>query len=291
MPMTGQPILAARSMTLQIFSLMTSPSEPPKTVKSWLKTHDAAAVDRAVAGDDGVAPRPRLVHREVVRAVADVGVELLERARVEQLLDPLARGVLALRVLLLHRLLGGVVDRGVPQLLELLELLCVGLEGFLAHRAAQSMRRASASPSASPAGAGRRRRGRAPGPPGGGGLRARRSLRPAFSAPLRSLAVTARVPPGEREPQVAAARELRGARARGDAPLALDLERGGRLTSTRVSAGRARGRGDLDLHPRLAGLAARAIRALTAGGGRAADDRASARVSAAARRTGRRRRR
>ena len=38
MPMTGQPILAARSMTLQIFSLITSPSEPPKTVKSWLKT-------------------------------------------------------------------------------------------------------------------------------------------------------------------------------------------------------------------------------------------------------------
>ena len=39
MPMTGQPILAARSMTLHIFSAMTSPSEPPKTVKSWLKTH------------------------------------------------------------------------------------------------------------------------------------------------------------------------------------------------------------------------------------------------------------
>src|SRR5215217_3213758 len=39
MPMTGQPILAARSITLHIFSLMTSPSEPPKTVKSWLKTH------------------------------------------------------------------------------------------------------------------------------------------------------------------------------------------------------------------------------------------------------------
>ena len=38
MPMTGQPILAARSMILHIFSAMTSPSEPPKTVKSWLKT-------------------------------------------------------------------------------------------------------------------------------------------------------------------------------------------------------------------------------------------------------------
>src|SRR5215211_5756414 len=39
MPMTGQPILAARSITLHIFSLITSPSEPPKTVKSWLNTH------------------------------------------------------------------------------------------------------------------------------------------------------------------------------------------------------------------------------------------------------------
>ena len=39
MPMTGQPILAARSITLHIFSLMTSPSEPPNTVKSWLNTH------------------------------------------------------------------------------------------------------------------------------------------------------------------------------------------------------------------------------------------------------------
>ena len=63
-----------------------------------------AAVDRAVAGDDGVAPGPVLLHVEVERAVADEGVELLERARVEQLLDPLARGQLALGVLLLLRL-------------------------------------------------------------------------------------------------------------------------------------------------------------------------------------------
>ena len=36
--MTGAPTLAAMSMTLTIFSAITSPSEPPKTVKSWLKT-------------------------------------------------------------------------------------------------------------------------------------------------------------------------------------------------------------------------------------------------------------
>ena len=39
MPMMGQPALMARSMTLQIFSPYTWPREPPKIVKSWLKTH------------------------------------------------------------------------------------------------------------------------------------------------------------------------------------------------------------------------------------------------------------
>ncbi len=38
MPITGAPILAARSMTLHILSAITSPSEPPKTVKSCEKT-------------------------------------------------------------------------------------------------------------------------------------------------------------------------------------------------------------------------------------------------------------
>ena len=57
MPMTGQPIFMAKSMTLTIFSPKTSPSEPPKTVKSWANTRDLAAVDRAVAGDHAVAVR------------------------------------------------------------------------------------------------------------------------------------------------------------------------------------------------------------------------------------------
>ena len=33
----GTPVDAARSITLWIFSANTSPSAPPKTVKSWLK--------------------------------------------------------------------------------------------------------------------------------------------------------------------------------------------------------------------------------------------------------------
>ena len=38
-PMTGTPSEEAKSMTLCTFSAKTSPSAPPKTVKSWLNTH------------------------------------------------------------------------------------------------------------------------------------------------------------------------------------------------------------------------------------------------------------
>ena len=37
--MIGAPTFIARSMTLQIFSAYASDREPPKTVKSWLKTN------------------------------------------------------------------------------------------------------------------------------------------------------------------------------------------------------------------------------------------------------------
>ena len=37
-PITGAPTSIAWSITLQIFSACASESEPPKTVKSWLKT-------------------------------------------------------------------------------------------------------------------------------------------------------------------------------------------------------------------------------------------------------------
>src|ERR1700686_480792 len=39
MPMQGQPVLCARSMILVTFSANTSPSEPPNTDASWLKTN------------------------------------------------------------------------------------------------------------------------------------------------------------------------------------------------------------------------------------------------------------
>jgi hypothetical protein len=67
--------------------------------------------------------------------VAHERVELLERARVEELLYPLARGELALGVLLLDGGLGGGVDRLLPALLEQPELLLVRLWNLLTHGA------------------------------------------------------------------------------------------------------------------------------------------------------------
>ena len=70
-----------------------------------------AAVDGAVAGDHAVAVRAPLLEPEGRRAVPGQLVELDERPLVEELLDPLAGGHLALGVLLLDRPLGGRVHR------------------------------------------------------------------------------------------------------------------------------------------------------------------------------------
>ena len=69
-----------------------------------LRVHgDLAAVDGAGAGDDRVAVGALGLHAERVGAVAHELVELDERAGVEQLVDALARRLLALGVLLLDR--------------------------------------------------------------------------------------------------------------------------------------------------------------------------------------------
>ena len=69
----------------------------------------------AVAGD------PFLVHAEVGAAVLDQGVDLLEGALVEELLDALARGQLALLVLTLDLVLAAAEPVGGQPLLESLE--------------------------------------------------------------------------------------------------------------------------------------------------------------------------
>src|SRR5207302_10081262 len=84
------------------------------------------AVDRAVTGHHSVAPGPVLLHVEVVSAVANERVQLLERAIVEQLCDALSRGVLTARMLLLLGLRRRM-QRVLAQLVQLRELLLVGL--------------------------------------------------------------------------------------------------------------------------------------------------------------------
>src|SRR5262249_38654780 len=55
-----------------------------------------AAVDRAVAGDAAVAGNLVILHAEMCAAMLDEHVELLERIRIKQYLNTLARGELAL---------------------------------------------------------------------------------------------------------------------------------------------------------------------------------------------------
>ena len=72
---------------------------------------DEAAIDQAVAGDHAVARDLLLLHAEIVAAVLDEHVPLLEGAGIEQQLQPLARGELALLVLLLDALLAAALAR------------------------------------------------------------------------------------------------------------------------------------------------------------------------------------
>ncbi len=126
-PIIGQPIFTAKSMTLQIFSPITSPQRAAEDREVLAENADAATVDRAVAGDHGVTVGTVALHVEVGRAVAYEHVELLEGPGIQQLLDPLAGRVLAARVLLLDRGVGAAVDRLLFEDVQLGELLRVGL--------------------------------------------------------------------------------------------------------------------------------------------------------------------
>ena len=87
------------SMILQIFSAWVSRERAAEHREVLAEDIDLPAVDRAPAGDHAVAGEARRRHAEVGAAVGDEHVELLEAALVEQHLEPLARGELALGVL------------------------------------------------------------------------------------------------------------------------------------------------------------------------------------------------
>ena len=72
---------------------------------------DQPAVDRARAGDHAVAGDLLLLHAEVDAVVLDVHVIFFEAALIEQHLEPLARGELALGVLRVDPLLAAAEPR------------------------------------------------------------------------------------------------------------------------------------------------------------------------------------
>ena len=97
--MIGARFLSAMSWILVILRACSSLSEPPNTVKSLAKTN---TVRPLTVPQPVTTPSPgilRLLHAEVGAAVLDEHVELLERAVIEQQVDALARGQLALGVL------------------------------------------------------------------------------------------------------------------------------------------------------------------------------------------------
>ena len=95
-----------------------------------LREHEhLAPVDGAVARDHAVAVGPALGQPEVRAAVLHEGVQLDQRARVEQPLEPLAREALAALALSLHRALVAGVHRPLAQALGVRELLGGGMWG------------------------------------------------------------------------------------------------------------------------------------------------------------------
>src|ERR1700682_5082919 len=114
MPMMGMPFRCARSMTLITFSAKTSPSEPPKTEESWLKSITSPPSLLAM-------PRhPLLLEAETGGAMRREDVELLERVAVDEASDPLPRRELALRMLAVEGV-GIAVSRLVLALAQLVE--------------------------------------------------------------------------------------------------------------------------------------------------------------------------
>ncbi len=90
------------------------------------------AVDVAVAGDDGVAGERLVRHPEVGRPVLDEGVDLVEGPVVDEEVDALARGHLALLVLGLDTCLAAAELGFLPSLAEFLDgaLLLALVFGF-----------------------------------------------------------------------------------------------------------------------------------------------------------------
>ena len=119
--MTGAPTFIAWSMILQIFSACASRQRAAEHGEVLAEDEDQPAVDRAVAGDHAVARDLLLLHAEIGAAMLDEHVPFLEGAGVEQQLDALAGGELALGVLGVDAALAAAGPRRRALLFELAE--------------------------------------------------------------------------------------------------------------------------------------------------------------------------
>ncbi len=89
-------------MTLWIFSAKTSPSGAAEDSEVLAEEADPPAVDGPEPGHHAVGVGPVFLEAHPVGPVPGEHVELLERPLVEQVLDALPSGQLALGVLALH---------------------------------------------------------------------------------------------------------------------------------------------------------------------------------------------
>ena len=111
---------------MQIFSAMRLGQRAAEHGEVLREDVDQPAVDAAVAGDDAVAVELLLLEAEVGRPVRDEPVELDEAAFVEQEVEPLARGELALGVLRLDARGAAALLRLGAAALEEVELVAHG---------------------------------------------------------------------------------------------------------------------------------------------------------------------
>ena len=91
---------------------VTLGQRPTKDGKILAEDINEAAVDRPRSGDDAVAGNDLVLHPEIGAIMLDISVELFERPLVEQHVEPLARGQLALAVLRIDALLPAAQGSG-----------------------------------------------------------------------------------------------------------------------------------------------------------------------------------
>jgi hypothetical protein len=103
---------------------------PAKDREVLAEDHHRPLVDRRGAADDAIAEDVLLVHAEVTAAMRDEAVHLHEAAGIDEHVDPLARGQLALGMLGLDALFAAALERLLLHLLESCDGFGIGHRGI-----------------------------------------------------------------------------------------------------------------------------------------------------------------